>query len=111
MKKTMLSAIAVLSLFCLGFTYDGTLNPSDFPKWEVINVFHDPMGAPLHHIVVQNPDASSSIKEVEVVVLPIKDDIVLVIAYIYECDGKEYLFMLNKETNNYDQVLPKAERT
>lgn len=59
MRKLFILMICCVMLF-LGLSWEGDLNPTEFPKWEVVRELHG-AGVDYYWIIAKNPDESSAI--------------------------------------------------
>ena len=92
------------SSFVLTYTYDGELDPGDFPNWELLTVGQDRMG--YYHIWLINPDENADIQAVETLNILTDEPRYIIIAYKYYKNNVLYVFNLDFDRLHYDQVEP-----
>jgi len=97
LKRIFLAILVlVMSLTLVSFDWEGELDPNEFDKWEVISKHITPQGI---WIFVKNPDETSSIKTV-VMLVNFQGTIV---GYKYFKYGRPYQFILDTIQNKYVQ--------
>ena len=84
----------------MAYTFDSEIDPKIFVNWERVgSVQTSPCGG---YVLLKNPNQDDKIKEAIIEIF--KNGIV---AYEYSIEGKTYKYIFNKETKNYDLVVPK----
>jgi hypothetical protein len=105
-KKIIL--LLSLSVFILGFTWQGEINPNDFVKWEVTGVTNIPVEKeldgfiyiiPLLMVIHNNPEKNSDIKNIKAFYVERT-----LISYHYFKNEEPFEFVFNIDKNLYEKT-------